>query len=136
MVEYKYMDYELALKLRNAGFPQGEDIFGLTYPNDQKWCDGGDWDNPKIPKDTIHIDDLEKRKIFGAYSPTLSELIEECGIGFVLHSPKSFDITERYHRYPENLWTAYSQKEKIDIDTTGSTPEEAVANLYIKLNEK
>ena len=53
------MNYELAKKLKDAGFPQSDDIEDIT-------CECG------ITGCEIH--DYEK-----AYIPTLSELIEACG---------------------------------------------------------
>lgn len=57
-------------------------------------------------------------------SPTLSELIEACGDRF-------FAL---YRQYPERNYRADAWKG--DEKALGSTPEEAVANLWLALNEK
>lgn len=79
------MNYELALKLKEAGFPV-------------KW----------------YVDNS------GYDLPTLSELIEECGEGF------KFSL----HRFIEG-WFADTKGH----EGKGSTPEEAVANLWLELNK-
>jgi hypothetical protein len=91
------MNYELAKKLRDAGYEQ----HGATE----------------------------------LYIPSLSELIEACGKPFVLHSPKSKDISEEYYQPSETEWTAYYQDDRF-LKEFGSTPEEAVANLWLELNKK
>lgn len=58
----------------------------------------------------------------GLYTPTLSELIEACGEDF-------FQLTKG-----SDIW--YAEGDIVGTDkVTGSTPEEAVANLYILLKE-
>lgn len=56
-----------------------------------------------------------------AYLPTLSELIESCGDGF-------------YALEKENYWRAFNWKRSIEFFS--STPEEAVAKLWLALNKK
>jgi len=56
------------------------------------------------------------------YIPTLSELIEACGEDFRLLCQDG-----------KNYWSATSLKNYIEH---GSTPEEAVANLWLELNKK
>lgn len=55
------------------------------------------------------------------YYPTLSELIEACG--------------ERFYalRRAMDIWMA---RDDYGFEFKGKTPEEAVAKLYLKLNEK
>lgn len=94
----KDMNYELAKRLKENGFPQNFDIsenIGHTMYSD------------------IHF-------------PSLSELIEACG--------KDFDQLERYNKYEEDAdWKAYGYSH--DKEGLGSTPEEAVANLWLELNK-
>lgn len=89
------MNYELAKKLKEAGFPK-QLTKGLYFPND-------------------------------VYLPTLSELIEACGEGF--HNLEKFKIK----------WMANGCKYPDENNTylvEGSTPEEAVANLWLVLNKE
>lgn len=113
------MTYELAKQLKDAGFPQNHDYF------DNDIC-------------TICIkcnDDQEKPNEIPC-EPTLSELIEAC--------PQQIDesvFTLDY--YPRGWWRAmyasgaliYTSKQGGDLIQSGSTPEEAVAALWLKLRE-
>jgi hypothetical protein len=58
--------------------------------------------------------------------PTLSELINACGEDFIslIHPPIV------------GAWEAYAQPVDDSIDSVGSTPEEAVAKLWLSLNKK
>lgn len=116
------MTYELALELKNAGFPL----------------------NPMEPVRSI-APMLEGGKA-GEYVtlPTLSELIEACGQEIPserpeYESPGYFSITH----YPDSwkagyLFSAAYEGEGYDIrfEGTGETPEIAVARLYLSLNKK
>lgn len=102
------MEYELAKKLKDAGFPQR----GKSH----EWCIENSQElliNPIsiILNDAVSI-------------PTLSELIEECG-DKMFHLGCSFtsDSKEWEARTPFGFGK-------------GSTPEEAVANLWLELNKK
>jgi len=108
------MTYELVLKLKEAGFPQFMGDFKGEIIED-----GG------AP---------EGEEPMSCYCPTLSELIEAVGIkGFVMWELNGMiyagkdDTAGRgenyYDDYPHPL-------EK------GSTPEEAVANLWLSINTK
>lgn len=98
------LDYELALKLKNAGFSQGGD---------------GQWDGGS---GTIATQESM------TYVPTLSELIEAClGNGFFILQQA---VVNR-----ESVWQAkiYGNNKGY---FKGSTPEEAVANLWLSLQDK
>lgn len=84
------MKYELAKKLKEAGFPQ-------KSPNREK----DEW-------------------LY--YEPTLSELIEACGV--------EFNSLVKFGSY----WSASAND--FELNGKGSTPEEAVANLWLVLNSK
>lgn len=94
------MNYELAKKLKDAGFPFKK----------------------------LFIDDLDY------YIPTLSELIEAC-------DPKSGKFGDFYLQcLGSKLWnagfTVFHVNPRVEVDShrfEGSTPEEAVANLYLAL---
>lgn len=73
--------------------------------------------------------------------PTLEELIEACGDGksIVIMGPNTVDPIEGYlSAEEEDLWNAFYQGERrYDfLSGQGSTPEEAVARLYLDLNKK
>lgn len=86
------MNYELTLKLKEAGFKQ----FG--------------------------------NRIETPYIPTLSELIEACGDGF----ERILRIKGKYQTNKPSTRVEY----RIDDWYWYSTPEEAVANLWLELNKK
>ena len=116
------ISYELALKLKETGFPQEPEKYGVgSFYWKRKNCwgftDVAEYNNEEI--------EYQKRcyKI-----PTLSELIEACGDGF----------RELYKS--EKIWFALyfpvnddGNKLRFEI---GQTPEEAVAKLWLKLNKK
>lgn len=100
------MNYELAKKLKDAGFPQDK-------------CS-------VIVHSGLQSNDIMATR---AMAPSLSELIEACG--------SRFDYLERgldgrWYAYHENFGD--SIEESIDDSGIGSTPEEAVANLWLSLN--
>ena len=107
------MDYTTAKKLKEVGFPQksGVDYKSVLYidPDGQL----NEWG------ETIHIE--------AVYLPTLSELIEACG----------GDYHDFHLKWRSGFWWAVcSIGESPDLDwCQGSTPEEAVANLWLALQE-
>lgn len=109
------MTYELVKKLKNAGFPQNNGIAIVS--------DGTKFE---IEKTDILMKDM-------CYVPTLSELIEACGgklssldcVPIINTSAKSNDIKGGYE--------AVLVGEQ--FFTWGSTPEEAVALLWLELNK-
>jgi len=104
------MSYALAKELKDAGFPQ-------KYVRGQMKYD------PNVEADEDGILPEETEEVF---HPTLSELIEACGDGFVLLVRHKTD--EWYARSKAQGWD--------DFESDGKTPEEAVANLYLALNKK
>lgn len=104
------LDYETCKKLKDCGFP-----------------------NPLIVRKN-HCYGFIEGEEGKFYSPSLSELIEACGKGFVMWSyhdkwvagwTKAEDIGRCSYRYFDD---------SPQITSIGETPEEAVANLYIALN--
>lgn len=74
-----------------------------------------------------HSDGVEIREEY--ITPTLEELIEACGISF-------FDLRRYIDTSNNNLiWAASGVKNWGNYET-GSTPSEAVANLWLALNKK
>ena len=88
------MDYELAKKLKDAGFPQ-------SY---------GEY----MPGSFFGLDDVAK--------PSLENLLEEVGSPIVLCS------------LTQGEWGAHIEKGSLTL--MGSSPEVAVANLWLELNKK
>lgn len=109
--------YELVKQLKNAGFQQEGYGKLLEDPNapypSSPTKDGGSW---KEAHDK-YMDGL-------SYSPTLSELIEACG--------DKFDGIIRFYEG----WVAgcnFGYEWFDDTQANGSTPEEAVAKLWLEL---
>lgn len=111
------MTYELAKELKDAGFPQEKPLHvfvknkqGVFKSLDTKYI-------PAI---------LEKTKI-----PTLSELIKACG-------DKIHGIG-RYNKgvYTDGWWAfgLLGDLNSFTSEAEGTTPEEAVARLWLALNE-
>jgi hypothetical protein len=93
------MNYELAKKLKDAGFPQYEPngFPGIMNPDGDK----------------------------AVYYPTLSKLIESCG--------DDFKEMYRADKSGKSIWVAKCCDNSSHVGE-GSTPEEAVANLWLALN--
>lgn len=107
------MTYELAKELVDEGFQKPE------HPKGQMLC----------APHNIHDRSLE------VYEPTLSELIEACGSPYLkLEFP--FPPAPR----PNGNWFALSKNETakgwVEHKGRGTTPEEAVARLWLALNPK
>lgn len=103
------MKYPLAKKLKDAGFPQegtGDKVFAGFSEFDLNL------DNKAVPK---HVADY-------VYKPTLSELIEACGNYLVIAVAK------------DGSAIAASNHVSPSLMIHGTTPEEAVANLFLALN--
>jgi hypothetical protein len=77
---------------------------------DAGWEKMGDWVGNSEDKEWIP-------------NPTLSELIEACG-----------DKFKDLHRW-ENNWTCNQGYEVYEFESEGNTADEAVANLWLKLNK-
>ena len=108
------MNYELAKELKEAGFPQNDTWDGSLF-----LCQHS---QPKSRDEAAaHILVADKCKL--AKVPTLSELIEACGIRFwrITFVDTSME------------WTAEASFPSLEI---GKTPEEAVARLWLALNKK
>lgn len=125
------MTYELALKLKETGWPQDKptegrvvyDSTGVGYVcHQQEICDH---ECTNCPAHT--------EKANWAIEPTLEELIEACG--------DDFEMVRKVFEHDEIgsgkflYWFAECTNEK-GICTEGPTPIEAVANLWLVLNEK
>ncbi len=112
------MNYDLAKELMEAGFPQG----CLPF-----FCDG--CKKAQHNDEGIDMCDCEVNKYTQTYIPTLSELIEACGECFV--------VLKAVHDM--NQWIASDalyDSGKLGLIGIGSSPESAVANLWLALNRK
>lgn len=105
------MNYELAKKLKEAGFPQRFSVMeGYYY-------------------------EMSGQTLPTVKNPTLSELIEACGEDFTMLSKDkkiwyAHGITSRAYEPNGDIEDEY-------MDTfDGRTPEEAVAKLWLALNKK
>lgn len=114
----KIMTYELAKQLKNAGFPQVFDVGKKFYA--EKDAKFGNIQNILLTDDKISI-------------PSLSELIEACGDGFrdLCFHPDGFFISDgskKWNTNRDDLWHCELPP--------STSPEEAVANLYLQINSK
>ena len=109
------MNYELAKKLKEAGYPFREIKGGMCLPEGQDYFDFNPSGNPKIGAQHF-------------YCPTLSELIEACGDKFY-----------GLHKMVNGEWLAFMydiEDSTRQVECKGNTAEEAVSNLWLELNEK
>lgn len=135
------MNYELAKQLKDAGFPQE---FSDEYRVDichEFYCTEPDFPG-QVPlwitsKEYRTRDLSAKTPILWEIlckKPTLSELIEACG--------ESFQDLEQVKERDDYKWEASADYTCCDEHGEGrkyeggSTPEEAVARLWLELNKK
>lgn len=119
------MTYELAKQLKDAGFPQTGDFWWVQLSENVRNVFCGMCLNPEYR----HFGSYEKL----CTAPTLSELIEACGDKFFRFE---LQFWPNKHMTMDMWWaTARDLKDK-NYDEGGSTPEEAVAKLYLALNKK
>ena len=104
------MNYKLAKQLKDAGFPQDRD-----NPREDAYLTTSPYEKPKGVK-RVHV----------VYNPTLSELIDACDINFHLAKIESMNLETGWKYRAVTFENFYE----------GKTPEEAVAKLWLKLNEK
>ncbi len=126
--------YELAKELKDAGFPQGDSFenviahgTAMAYLRESKPSDEL---LEKYEKSLRDLKEMYEDDNEWVYQPTLSELIEACG-------DKFGGISRAKHPIKIGQWAAYviTAIEFNDM-VGGSTPEEAVANLWLQLNKK
>lgn len=127
------MNYELAKQLKDAGFPQNPNGMGYSgfeprgeicdLPEDEHNKKCNDWDC----KNTYNPD---------VYPPLLSEIIEACGDNFEELIKGDMGSEARWYVIGNNFGKFQGNKNTSEIDVNGSTPEEAVAKLWLELNKK
>lgn len=149
------MNYELAKKLKDAGFPQHEylmaheagshDFDRVAYhlvmdePELVEVLGSENCKKRQAACYTLEYLNSEQGKKLTVYIPTLSELIEACGKWFdsLEYAKKGTEVpsnTEWLER--DGRWVAVaSDADGITIeDKAGHTPEEAVSKLWLALN--
>lgn len=107
------MKYELAKQLKDAGFPmeEAQGLFMVKEPQD----DSEEWF------------ELGLGEVY--WKPTLSELIEACGDLFQV-------LWKRSDGWITKCWSGGDDKMFNFHEALGSTPEEAVAKLWLAINKK
>ncbi len=111
------MNYELAKKLKDAGFPQD---FNVMEPD---WI----WEEDTTLSQRIEDTGINKLKI---KLPMLSELIEACGDDF-----ESLNKTKKGWEAWGTYWCCDEHGEGKKIEN-GPTPDVAMAKLWLALNKK
>ncbi|MDE2105233.1 MAG: hypothetical protein KGL39_48860 [Patescibacteria group bacterium] len=128
--------YELALALKNAGFPQKNgEIVHITCDV----CNGKDGCVYQHPIGTGRLDEklIERALVY----PTLSELIEACEpekadefwVGMRKGIWETILNYVGYFDYPEKFKDSNGFVQ-VNLKEEGTTPEEAVAMLYLALH--
>lgn len=117
------MTYELAKKLEDAGFPKDEENGRVVF------------DSNSLKLSTDYGAGMEGNC---AYLPILSELIEACGDRTIMLWGCKHKWYVQAQTELENFTHSdlFSGKDIIEAGAEGSTPEEAVANLWLALNKK
>ena len=118
------MNYELAKELKDAGFPQNTNYATVQSP----WYKDGRTEQ-RMAKENGN--DGYANLLSAGYDvvslPTLSELIEVCDWKFA-----SLSAPDQTDEGGIQVWLAESRFPNIG---SGSTPEEAVAKLWLALNK-
>ena|SRR3990167_2024210 len=128
------MNYELCKKLKDAGYPQKGYWFWSVDETDMPriTTEANVYDTCSFVKSA---DGKSYEKIKLCFAPTLSELIEACGDKF---HKLEMNNDSAYPNSPHK-WSAFEFRMSDEWKAgefqyvSGSTPEEAVANLYLRL---
>ena len=105
------MDYKLAKKLKDNGFPQ--------IPQHEFVCKEGAGEDECVTK------------------PRLSELIDACGDGFELESEYwDVELAQEVSSWHSLKAIKDPDDDREYVHGYGRTPEEAVAKLWLELNKK
>lgn len=119
------IDAELAIELRDAGWPQSSLSYEYIKPPK------GSFRASLITSVALSPEEQKERGLIPSLArPSLPELIEACGGGF-----KALQRTITDDMQP--AWEAFALgKNNYPGQEGGSTPEEAVGNLWLALNKK
>ena len=112
----KQITYELALKLKLAGFPQRVENDGISMPMEAD-RESTEWFNSK-----------------DVYYPSVEELIEECGgDSMFIRLENNFENST----YIDWCAIAYIDSELVELRKgNGTTIKEALSNLYLELHNE
>jgi hypothetical protein len=125
------MNYELAKQLKDAGFNQRENGYKLFREEGWKWNEPNYFNgNDRTMEEKYFSQDYVKEHLdWLVVIPTLSELIESCGdkFGSLVLDKKEYKC---YHTQP------IPDESGLEDTRWSKTPEEAVANLWLSLNQK
>ena len=128
------INWKLAEKLKNAGFPQkykqgdwfyrcGKICEDQHFVGELEYADDGGADTYEATEDSVKI-------------PTLSELIAACGVKY-LEKEKEYEFSLFFST--DEWFATYSDEEygapKLE-NGQGKSPEEAVSLLWMELNKK
>lgn len=133
------MNYELAKKLKDGGFPFQE-IHANEYTDDRNYRS----DVAEMAAVGFVGSQAAPFVVFEGeetiYSiPTLSELIEACGDRFwkiEKHGSVFYAYRTQRKIHVDSASSLFEFVKGVDTRAQGTTPEEAVANLWLALNEK
>ena len=116
------LSYELCKQLKEAGFPQAWPGY-YDYKFVSWYNTDGIWENSlESNLNDVVLDDVS------CVIPTLSELIEACPLE---QDNNLFTLSW----YREGWQAGYDDYDVLRPNALGKTPEEAVANLWLKLQE-
>ena len=115
------MNYELVKQLKDAGFKQNW--------KEGVWFQDGKMKEPWLYTETEYGYPVDPNTTRAVIIPTLSELIEACG--------EKFGALESVHREnpTRQFWRAITRDRGMVAGQLGDTPEEAVALLWLALNQ-
>jgi hypothetical protein len=112
-------------KLKEAGFPQEDEQGYISCGCNEVRCSG--------ENKPVEVFDCGRERV---YFPALSELIEACGDDFMLTN-EACAYNDRWQAWQGSTNPHVMMGESGAIhQCSGSTPEEAVANLWLKINTK
>ncbi len=126
------MNYSLAKQLKETGFIQrhGDDGKGEWIgikeetTNPLKIRRGSSWSSDILKGHVEVLMVIDRDNLI--YIPTLSELIEACGEGYFILEKQGDKWRAEYPH----------QTLRLLVGEYGSTPEEAVAKLWLEINKK
>lgn len=118
------MDYELAKKLKDAGFSQ-ENLDVVWYKRD------GGWES--VCHDCYYeFGPFGKEEDTDTHKPNLEELIDACGDGNSYFELRTYATTESGREWEAKCADHKMRELRLGL---GKTPLEAVANLWLELNK-
>ncbi len=131
------LSYDLAKKLKEAGFPQGyyESEKNEYYFREGKLIIQGGIHLRKIGYSELFKQVIEYEKEL-TLVPTLSELIDACGDDFLGVNRTQGCAVEEFNKWEaiEKVWCCNEHGESRKYGY-GANPEESVANLWLELHK-